>query len=230
MYADVDSSGGDTKRIEQALGQALPLFRALIEEQRASLRAVSVPADLKLDGGGRRAGARIGSRHQALQRLALECGRIQEDKSYQFSVLMVQFHGLALATNRLGDAFKHDPLARVTGVLLKGLGAHDLCCRLSSDEFLVIFPSKGKAECWDLVNCIGRRCVPELGASDVDMAVSMGLASSPAQGSTIQALFAAADLAMLEHGVAIIANVPTGEKATVGIGLLASRAVAVAEA
>lgn len=182
---------------------------------------------------------KVGTRHLAIQQLALELVRAQNDNGYQFSILMVEFDGLSLVVDHLGDASGHDVLQMVTGVLTKDLGGHDLCCRLGGDEFLLIFPTKGEPECLAFAERLRRAWVPGASTREADIDVSIGFASSHGQGSTIQKLFAAADEAMHtlnqetvvpKRGIAIIPSAGMRGKEPAGLGLLANQLRAVAQA
>ncbi len=139
----------------------------------------------------------VGTRYQAFERLTAELNRSSNDNGYQFSILMIEFQGLSESANCLGEAVENDPLQTVTSVLTQDLGRQDLCCQLRSDEFLLILPAKGAAECRDVAERLARRWDPAASTRGAAMEVSIGFASSPVQGSTtIEQLLAAADETM----------------------------------
>lgn len=183
-------------------------------------------------------GAKVGTRNLAIQQLTVELSRAQNDNGYQFSILMVEFSGLGLMVDHLGDASGHDVLQLVTKVLTKDLSARDLCCRLGGDDFLLIFPTKGEPECRDFTERLRRNWIPGAQTREADIDISIGFASQE-QGSTIGALFAAADDAMQtltpdaivpRHGMAIVPSGAMRGKWSAGIGILANQIRAVATA
>jgi GGDEF domain-containing protein len=236
MNTDLDTSGRHLERIEQRLDETLRLAPVVIEEHAlvgdgaALVNVVAQLVDLKRDGGEQHVGTQVGSRQQAILRMTLELDRVGTGSSTEFSVVMVQFDGLGLVANRLGDAFQEDPLVKVTALLMKELGAYGVCFRLGIDEFLLIYPGKGQPECRDFAEHLDRGCAPGVGRHAAGMAFSIGFASSPAQGCTVSALFAAADLAMREHSVPITITAVASVCPPLAVGLLAGRPIPVATA
>jgi diguanylate cyclase (GGDEF)-like protein len=134
------------------------------------------------------------NRDHAIARLSIELGRAHNDNSYEFSIALIQFDGLSMASNRLGHASADDELQRALSILAQDLDAQDLCCRLGADEFLLIFPAKNEPECPKLIERLRQSWTPEARArGGAAIEVSVGFASSHAKASTVQGLFAAAD-------------------------------------
>lgn len=140
--------------------------------------------------------ARPWNRGHAADRLDLEIGRARCESGYRFSILLVQFDGLSRATYRLGRASTDGAWRRVLGVLTENLGANDLCCRLGRDEFLLILPDRTRSECRVLGERLRQRWTSTRSALEATLEVSIGIASYPEQGSTVEALFGAVDETM----------------------------------
>ncbi len=139
---------------------------------------------------------KLWNRSHGAGRLEMELKRGQRDREYRFAILLVQFDGLSRATDRLGHASGEGVWRRVLGVLTDDLGVEDLCCRLGGDEFLLILPERGESESRVLVERLLRHWNAAPTARESALEVSIGIASYPAQGSTVEGLFAAADEAM----------------------------------
>jgi diguanylate cyclase len=139
---------------------------------------------------------KLWNRNHATDRLAQEVNRAKQDPSYQFSILLAEFDGLSDITDRLGYASGDDVWGRVLGMLLQDLRAVDLCCRLGGDEFLLILPGKGQAESRVVLDHLLRRWNPGAGTREATIELSIGVASYPGDGSSVQALLGSADDAM----------------------------------
>lgn len=134
------------------------------------------------------------NRNHATQRLAEELSRAANEARYEFSIVLIEFAGLSDITDRLGYAPADDVWRRVLGTLMEGLHPHDLCCRLGADEFILILPGKGARESQFVVDRLRRRWNPPAGSRESSIELSVGMASAPAHGSTIEALLSTADL------------------------------------
>jgi diguanylate cyclase (GGDEF)-like protein len=139
---------------------------------------------------------RLWNRGHGADRLGLEIARAQLEIGYRFSILLVQFDGLDRVTDRLGHASTDSVWRRVLGVLTHDLGAEDLCCRLGGEEFMLIFPHQTGLECRVLVDRLRQRWTSARSPLETTMRLSVGIASYPDQGSTIEAMFGAGDEAM----------------------------------
>ena len=141
--------------------------------------------------------ARQGNRGDATLRLDEEMERASQDAAYQFSTVLVHFEGLSASSDRLGyAAASEDVWRRAMGFLTQYLRATDLCCRLSSDEFVLILAAQGPAEARALVDRLRGRWQPAPGSRDADIKINIGIASYPTHGCRIQELLRAADEAL----------------------------------
>lgn len=140
--------------------------------------------------------ANMWNRGHGANLLALEIERAQQESGYRFSILLVELDDLSRATDRLGRVSTDDVWRRVLGVLTESLGAKDLCCRVGEDEFMLILPEKTRSECRFFGERLRRRWTSARGALEAALEVSIGIASYPAQGTTVERLFGAVDEAV----------------------------------
>jgi diguanylate cyclase (GGDEF)-like protein len=140
--------------------------------------------------------AKLWNRGHGADRLTAEIARAAEDANYQFSILLVQFDGLTSVTNRLGHASDQDVWRRVLAALNQDLGADDVCCRLGGDEFMLILPQKGEVACRAAGERIRQRWMPRPDGREAALEMSIGFASYPGDGATIEVLLMTADETM----------------------------------
>lgn len=147
----------------------------------------------------------VQNRAYATSRLMEELERAKSQPNYEFAILLVQFEGLSDITGRLGHAPTDDVWQHAIGVLVQDLRPQDLCCRLGGDEFLLILPSASPAEASALVERLHSRWQPANGTREAAITLNAGCASYPGQGTTVEALFSAADEALyansLQHDI-----------------------------
>lgn len=136
------------------------------------------------------------NRSHATRRLGEEMDRAARDAHYQFSIVLVQLEGLSDTADRLGYASGDDVWRRALTFLNQGLSSQDLCCRLSSEEFLLILPAQGHAEALAMVEALRRRWQPSAGTREAAVDLSIGIASYPTHGCRIEELLRAADEAL----------------------------------
>src|ERR1035438_4777012 len=78
----------------------------------------------------------------------------------------------------------------------------DLCFRYGGDEFVVVMPETGRADARDLATTIHRELTTTRfhmnGNLELTVSASVGLATAPADGSTIHTIIGAADARMYE--------------------------------
>lgn len=140
------------------------------------------------------------NRRYADMRLGEELGRAPTVVGYQFSVIAADVDDLKRINDRHGHAAGDQALKWVASFLTHGLRADDVCCRTGGDEFLLILPACGADECRRFVKRLRAKWQAEARA-DVRggvriAAVSLGAASYPTHGTTVEALCAEADAGM----------------------------------
>ncbi|MES1204400.1 MAG: GGDEF domain-containing protein [Pseudomonadota bacterium] len=134
------------------------------------------------------------NRRYADERLTEELSRARRETDHRFSLVLVDVDNMKRINDERGHASGDDALKWVARFLKQGLRGHDLCCRLGGDEFLLILPGSGEQECRELVARIRRRWNSAATTGDQRaVAVSIGTASFPDHGDTIEALLNAAD-------------------------------------
>ena len=137
---------------------------------------------------------KLWNRGHGAERLDAEIERAQKDATHRFSIVLVQFDGLESVTDRLGHASTDCVWRRVLGVLTEDLGPKDLCCRLGGDDFMLILPSRSESECRVLAERLHRRWTFAPGTLEASLEMNVGIASYPAEGSTVGSLFCAVDV------------------------------------
>ena len=130
------------------------------------------------------------------ERLAEEVSRSKREAKYRFSVVVVDVDNLKRINDEVGHAAGDEALRWVAQFLREGLRLHDICARLGGDEFLLLLPACGEKDARDFIERLNRRwrAAAERDASIV--AISIGSASYPTQGSTLSDLLSVADDAM----------------------------------
>jgi diguanylate cyclase (GGDEF)-like protein len=144
------------------------------------------------DACPRRGGGRV--------RLAEKMGRARGVPGYRFSVVVADVDDMKAINDRRGHAAGDQALRWVAGFLSHGLRSDDVCCRIGGDEFLLILPDCGGDECRRFVKCLRARWQADAQAyaraGGQAVAVSLGTASYPVDGSAPEALCAVADAEM----------------------------------
>jgi diguanylate cyclase (GGDEF)-like protein len=138
------------------------------------------------------------NRSHATKRLDQEMERARQEAGYQFSAVLVHFEGLSdSAHDQLGYAAGGDDVwRRAMEFLTQDLRAVDLCCRLSTDEFVLILSAQGQSEAGTLVDWLRDRWQPPPGSRQADIQLNIGIASYPTHGCRVEELLRAADEAL----------------------------------
>jgi diguanylate cyclase (GGDEF)-like protein len=92
----------------------------------------------------------------------------------------------------IGDAVLKD----VGGFLVTHLRAHDVACRTGGDEFSVLLPDLSADDCGHLVARLRAALEAANQRRQIAISLSMGTASWPESGKTVDALLTRADEAM----------------------------------
>lgn len=130
------------------------------------------------------------------ERLAQELSRASRSNERAFSVIALDVNDLKRINDRQGHTAGDRTIQWVANFLKSVLRSHDVCCRTGGDEFAVIIPELGGAECEHVIVRLRR----ELDAANAGLAIPLGLsfgsASYPREGQSSEALIEAADAAM----------------------------------
>jgi len=131
------------------------------------------------------------------ERLKEEISRSQRaGSSRKFSVLVVDINDF----KEINDTHGHqmgDRLLKWVGVFLTDhLRTHDVPCRTGGDEFTVLLPDLSSEDCGRIINRLRDQLQAANAGRDIPIALSLGTASWPEEGTAAEALIATADEAM----------------------------------
>lgn len=131
------------------------------------------------------------------ERLKEEISRSQRaGSSRKFSVLVVDINDF----KDINDTHGHqmgDRLLKWVGVFLTDhLRTHDVPCRTGGDEFTVLLPDLSSEDCGRIINRLRDQLQAANIGRDIPVALSLGTASWPEEGTAAEALIASADEAM----------------------------------
>jgi diguanylate cyclase (GGDEF)-like protein len=131
------------------------------------------------------------------ERLKEEISRSQRaGSSRKFSVLVVDINDF----KEINDTHGHqmgDRLLKWVGVFLTDhLRTHDVPCRTGGDEFTVLLPDLSSEDCGRIISRLRDQLHAANAGRDIPVALSLGTASWPEEGTAAEALIATADEAM----------------------------------
>jgi len=109
----------------------------------------------------------------------------------QFSVLLMDLDKLKEINDRLGHQTGTRAICRVADVLRQHCRAVDVAARYGGDEFSLLLPETGEAAARRVASRIKQRL--EADTEEPKLTVSIGVATHPAAGSSVQHLLECAD-------------------------------------
>jgi len=131
------------------------------------------------------------------ERLNEELSRSQRaGLSRRFSVMVLDLNDFKATNDRHGHLVGDAVLKDVGDFLVTHLRHHDVACRTGGDEFSVLLPDLSADDCGHLVDRLRRGLDTANAARRIPIALSLGTASWPEAGDTIDALMTRADEAM----------------------------------
>jgi diguanylate cyclase (GGDEF)-like protein len=131
------------------------------------------------------------------ERLNEELSRSQRaGLSRRFSVMVLDLNDFKATNDRHGHLVGDSVLKGVGEFLVTHLRQHDVACRTGGDEFSVLLPDLPAEDSGHLVDRLRRALDTANGARRIPIALSIGTASWPQAGDTIDALLTRADEAM----------------------------------
>ena len=146
------------------------------------------------------------------ERLNEELSRSQRaGSSRRFSVMVLDLNDFKATNDRYGHPVGDTVLKDVGDFLVTHLRHHDVACRTGGDEFSVLLPDLSAEDCGHLVDRL-RGGLDEANSSRrIPISLSLGTASWPEAGDTIDALMTRADEAMYadKNGRRATKKVPT---------------------
>jgi diguanylate cyclase (GGDEF)-like protein len=176
---------------EQALHRAYEDLRARMEEiedLQGELREQATRDPL----------TGLHNRRHLAEQLERELGRAERDR-YPVSLVMFDVDHFKEVNDTYGHGAGDEMLRAIAAELLEGTRRCDITCRYGGDEFVVVLPNakaqsaQARAERWRLRM---HEVMAGIGDDRVDTTISLGVATFPEHGATIDALVAAADRAV----------------------------------
>jgi diguanylate cyclase (GGDEF)-like protein len=123
-----------------------------------------------------------------LKKLTLEPG--------SFSILFLDLDGFKEVNKKFGHLKGNEALRSVSGLILEQISEVGVVCRFGGDEFIVILPGHDVKSAvqisTDLMTSLRTKDI----LPGIELSGSIGIAVYPEDGSTIQAIIQAADMAM----------------------------------
>jgi diguanylate cyclase (GGDEF)-like protein len=133
---------------------------------------------------------------QALEeRAALEFARRRRDGS-SVGVLIIDIDGFKAVNDSIGHLAGDDVLRRVAEVLETETRVVDAVARVGGDEFAVLLPGATATAAMTIAERLCTAVHESLREARIELAISIGVASAPGSGETLEALWQAADWAM----------------------------------
>jgi diguanylate cyclase (GGDEF)-like protein len=114
----------------------------------------------------------------------------------KFSVMVLDLNDFKATNDRFGHPVGDTVLKDVGGFLVTHLRHHDVACRSGGDEFSVLLPDLSAEDCGHLVARLRTGLVDANAARRIPISLSIGTASWPEAGDTVDALLTRADEAM----------------------------------
>jgi diguanylate cyclase (GGDEF)-like protein len=116
--------------------------------------------------------------------------------SRRFSVMVLDLNDFKATNDRHGHVVGDTVLKDVGEFLVTHLRQHDVACRTGGDEFTVLLPDLSQEDCGHLLDRLRRALDTANSARRIPIALSIGTASWPQAGDTIDGLLTRADEAM----------------------------------
>ena len=113
-----------------------------------------------------------------------------------FSVLLMDLDGLKLINDRHGHLVGSHALCRVASILRLNCRSIDTAARYGGDEFALVLPETGESAAQQVVERV-RNCL-EMDEEVPQLSLSIGIATFPQRGTTVQQLLECADRALYE--------------------------------
>jgi diguanylate cyclase (GGDEF)-like protein len=171
--------------VPASLGVLLAL-RARLERERDAMRRYALRDPL----------TGLANRRALDERLGYEIAR-HARHGEPFTVLALDLDGFKAVNDRFGHDAGDELLCDAAAALVDVVRAQDTVVRLGGDEFCVLAPQTGAASAEHLVDRV-RGALGGVTAGLSGLSASAGVAVFPADGTTPEALLAAADLAAME--------------------------------
>jgi diguanylate cyclase (GGDEF)-like protein len=131
------------------------------------------------------------------ERLNEELSRSQRaGLSRRFSVMVLDLNDFKATNDKYGHPVGDAVLRDVGEFLVTHLRHHDVACRTGGDEFSVLLPDLSGEDCGHLIDRLRRGLETANASRQIPISLSLGTASWPEAGDTVEALLSRADEAM----------------------------------
>jgi diguanylate cyclase (GGDEF)-like protein len=131
------------------------------------------------------------------ERLREELSRSQRaGAGRNFSVMIVDVDDFKRVNDRHGHAAGDTVLKEVGEFLIAHLRNHDVACRTGGDEFGILLPDLSAEDCGHLLERLRGARAAANAAREIPISLSLGTASWPEAGDSVDALLGHADQAM----------------------------------
>ena len=131
------------------------------------------------------------------ERLNEELSRSQRaGLSRRFSVMVLDLNDFKATNDRYGHPVGDGVLKDVGEFLVTHLRHHDVACRTGGDEFSVLLPDLSGEDCGHLIDRMRGGLEAANATRRIPISLSIGTASWPEAGDTVEALLTRADEAM----------------------------------
>lgn len=140
----------------------------------------------------------IGSR-QLLRWLRDSFWPIIQREDYPISVLLLDLDDFKVVNDRLGHAYGDKVLQRFAEIIQGEIRHQDVFCRYGGDEFVIVLPAASSTEAVAVAHRLRKRVAEVFRKElpDCPISVSIGVASHPEHGHTLEELLAQADQALM---------------------------------
>ena len=137
------------------------------------------------------------NRRYCEERLKEELGRSQRaGLGRRFSVMVLDLNDFKATNDRYGHPVGDSVLKDVGQFLVTHLRGHDVACRTGGDEFTVLLPDLSADDCGHLIERLRTGLAATNGERRIPISLSLGTASWPEVGDSVDALLTRADAAM----------------------------------
>jgi diguanylate cyclase (GGDEF)-like protein len=131
------------------------------------------------------------------ERLNEELSRSQRaGSSRRFSVMVLDLDNFKVTNDRHGHLVGDTVLRDVGEFLVTHLRHHDVACRTGGDEFSVLLPDLSADDCGHLIDRLRSGLERANAGRRIPISLSLGTASWPDAGDTVEILLTRADEAM----------------------------------
>jgi diguanylate cyclase (GGDEF)-like protein len=130
------------------------------------------------------------------ERLAEECDRARRTEGSELSLLVIDIDEFKVINDLEGHLAGDRVLQWVANFLNQNIRTHDTCCRTGGDEFMIILSNTNRIDCEHIRARIEKNLKQSVQNMPAEIALSIGAATWPRDGTDLDGLVSAADQAM----------------------------------